>query len=53
MCCSEWWDHMAIKVEYVFVKLDDTPFCQQYLGLPLANRQHQMVSVRAARKEVP
>lgn len=37
-----WWEHRPIKAEYVFVNLDDTPFCKQYLGQPFTNRQHLM-----------
>ena len=37
-----WWEHRPIKSEFVFVNLDETPFCKQYLGLPFTNRQHLM-----------
>jgi len=37
-----WWEHRPIKADHVFVNLDETPFCKQYLGLPFTNRQHLM-----------
>ena len=37
-----WWEHRPIKAEWVFVNLDDTPFCKQYLGQPFRARQHVM-----------
>ncbi len=37
-----WWEHRPIKAEYVFVNLDATPFCAQYLGQPFRVRQHVM-----------
>ncbi len=37
-----WWEHRPIKAEFVFVNLDDTPFCKQYQGFPFTSRQHMM-----------
>lgn len=37
-----WREHRPIKADYVFVNLDDTPFCKQYQGVPFTNRQHLM-----------
>jgi integrase len=37
-----WWEQRPIKAEHVFVNLDETPFCKQYLGQPFTSRQHLM-----------
>lgn len=37
-----WWEHTPIKSEYVFVNLDDTPFCKKFMGQPFTSKQHLM-----------
>lgn len=39
----KWWDKRPIKdTEYVFVCLEETPFCREYYGKPFLKRQHLM-----------
>lgn len=41
-----WWEirlsHSTEDKEHIFICLDNTPFCEQYYGLPFTNRQHFM-----------
>ena len=37
----QWWQDRPFKeTDYVFVCLDETPFCEQYYGKPFTSRQH-------------